>query len=321
MTAIGAAADDSVWCQFTGKINIFQRLHSFGSVGVILDAASAELPDLTAVEESLDHGVLSAGDFQSAIRFRIQLPAAEQRQAAIATIRAATGWINDPADWHINLTRRSGFWIAEVGALHYSRRLTQLRRQPWSTNPVLAAVLVRIAKITGGQIVHDPFCGTGTVLIAARQVAESIILSGTDHDARTLRMAGANLDGSRVHADLTEADAVPFPHPDGTVDRVVSNLPFGKQVGSHLLNTRLYPMVIKELARTLRPDGRAVLLTEDKRLLVNAVAGTPGLKISRERPLRYNGATPTAYTITRTRGTRRPRPGNPRSQPRADGQE
>jgi tRNA (guanine6-N2)-methyltransferase len=86
-----------------------------------------------------------------------------------------------------------------------------------------------------------------------------------------------------------------------SVDRVVANLPFGKQVGSHRDNQRLYPAVLAELDRVLTADGRAVLLTEDKRLLEASVQRRRGLKVVRQRLLKYNGATPTAYVLTRPR--------------------
>ncbi|MFI5728504.1 hypothetical protein ACIA49_00165 [Kribbella sp. NPDC051587] len=82
---------------------------------------------------------------------------------------------------------------------------------------------------------------------------------------------------------------------------MIANLPFGKRVGSHRDNQRLYPAALGEIARVLTNDGRAVLMTEDKRLLQDAVAGVRGLKIVRERLLRYGGATPTVYVLTRTR--------------------
>lgn len=121
-------------------------------------------------------------------------------------------------------------------------------------------------------------------------------------------MARANLDDHDARAVLSAADAIPFRHADGTVDRVVSNLPFGKQVGSHAGNTSLYPALVREVARTLHPSGRAVLLTEDKRLLVDTISRTPGVKIIRQRLLRYGGVTPTAYTIVRTRTSKRSQP-------------
>jgi SAM-dependent methyltransferase len=246
---------------------------------------------------------------RSPIGFRVDLSDPVRRHSIIDAIAAATGWINKPGDWDVNITQQDGRWVAEVGFLHYSRRIGKLRRQPWSTNPVLAAILCRIAKITSGQRVHDPFCGTGTLLIAAGQAAPGLSLSGTDIDADTLDLARANLSDYAVTARLGHTDAIPFPHPDDSLDRVVSNLPFGKQVGSHTTNLELYPALMAEIVRTLRPQGRAVLLTEDKRLLLDSVARTKGIKIIRERVLRYHGATPTVYTITRIRRSSRSSPG------------
>ncbi|HEY9290405.1 MAG TPA: methyltransferase [Microlunatus sp.] len=298
---ITIADDAAVQCRFRGKINSLRAISSYRSVGIVLDSVAVAVPDLTAVQMSLEQGVLSSPEIGAAVRFRVQLPGDRHRNTVIAAVREQTGWINDPTDWDINLRCRNGQWIAEIGYLHYSHRIGRLRRQPWSTNPVLAAILVRLAKIKSDQLVHDPFCGTGTLLIAARQANATIRLSGTDHDHRTLQLARANLRDRATPAALADADAIPFPAADGTIHRVLSNLPFGKQVGSHDANASLYPALISEIARTLQPSGRAVLLTEDKRLLVDAVARTPGVKIIRERLLRYGGATPTAYVISRTR--------------------
>ncbi len=102
-------------------------------------------------------------------------------------------------------------------------------------------------------------------------------------------------------AHLTQGKAEALPLPPGSVDRIVTNLPFGKQVGSHRANRTLYPAVLSEIDRVLAIDGRAVLLTEDKRLLREAIDHQKALKVIRQRLLRYNGATPTAYVLTRTR--------------------
>lgn len=306
-TTIADIADDGVRCHFTATINSLRTIRICRSVAIVLDQASSAVPELSSLHASLGGGVLSALAPRSPIRFRVGLTDARQRNAVITAIQDRTGWHNDPADWQINITRHGGLWIAEVGDLHYRHRFNRLRRQPWSTNPVLATVLTRIAKIKADQTVHDPFCGTGTILIAAHQAHPSARLTGTDNDQPTLELARANLHDNTTPAILTHADAVPFPHPDGAIDRVVSNLPFGKQVGNHAANTTLYPAIMREIARTLRPSGRAVVLTEDKRLLVHAVAKTPGVKIIDQRLLRYGGATPTAYTITPTRRSQRSR--------------
>ncbi|WP_432887073.1 TRM11 family SAM-dependent methyltransferase [Kribbella sp. CA-245084] len=180
--------------------------------------------------------------------------------------------------------------------LSWMRRFGRLERLPWSTNPVVAEVIVRLAKIRPGQHVLDPFCGTGTILLAVRRRAPAAHVIGTDHDPRALEIATAN--GCRR---LAQAKAEALPLQDRSIDRVVTNLPFGKQVGSHELNRTLYPAVLRELGRVLTVDGRAVLLTEDKRLLHNAIQRQRALKLVRQRLLKYNGATPTAYVLTRTR--------------------
>ncbi|WP_329005446.1 methyltransferase domain-containing protein [Kribbella sp. NBC_00709] len=184
---------------------------------------------------------------------------------------------------------------AEVAPLSWMRRFGRLERLPWSTNPVVAEVLVRLAKIRPGHRVLDPFCGTGTILLAVRRRAPTARVVGTDHDPHALEIATRN--GTQ---DLARAKADALPFKDRSVDRVVTNLPFGKQVGSHALNRTLYPAVLSELDRVLTPDGRAVLLTEDKRLLAQAIQRS-ALKLVRERLLKYNGATPTAYVLTRPR--------------------
>jgi tRNA (guanine6-N2)-methyltransferase len=104
---------------------------------------------------------------------------------------------------------------------------------------------------------------------------------------------------------LARADAAALPLTDRTVDRIVSNLPFGKRIGSHHGNTTLYPAFLRNAERLLTPTGRIVLLTEDKTLLRDTVQRTHGLKVIRELLLRSGGATPTAYVIERSRRPRR----------------
>jgi SAM-dependent methyltransferase len=318
LTTIGGAADllaedlrhigssrilqtdgDAVRCRIAGDLADLRAVGTYRSAAVQLGVDA--LPDLAALHRSRESGVLVPLASTKPIRFRVGCPDAARRRLVIDAVASRTAWENRPGSWDLNITRHRGGWVAEVGYLHSSRRFGGLARRPWSTHPVLAAVLVRMAKITDGHRVHDPCCGTGTLLIAADAAARSLRLSGSDIDPAGLAMARQNLRDRQLDAALRQADAIPFPHPDGSLDRVVSNLPFGKRVGSHGANTRLYPAVLQEIARTLRPNGRAVLLTEDKRLLVETVARTKGIKIIRERLLSYNGATPSAYVLVRKR--------------------
>jgi hypothetical protein len=59
----------------------------------------------------------------------------------------------------------------------------------------------------------------------------------------------------------------------------------------------------------LTGDGRAVLLTEDKRLLVDSIQRTRGLRVIKEATFETGGAHPTAYVVVRSRGQARRRHG------------
>jgi tRNA G10 N-methylase Trm11 len=222
-------------------------------------------------------------------------------------LRAALGelgWIEDGSDWSVNFVDGVDGWEAEIGPFHWSRRFGKFERLPWSTKPVVAEVLVRLAKLQPDDRVLDPFCGTGTLLAAAGSTGHPLTVLGSDIDPRAIAMARANLGSLKLSAHLTVVSAEQLEHADSSIDRVIANLPFGKLVGSHTGNTRLYPAALREIARVLQPTGRAALLTDDKRLFEAAVAGTKSLKIVRRRMLTYGGVTPTAYVLTRTR-TRR----------------
>lgn len=303
VTTVGRGA---VHCRIDGAVEELARCRLFYDVGVHLDAAIDSSDFLRPLVDSIEHGLLSALDPKDpvadpTVRFRVGTDSAEVRQDLVTRIERDLGWVNDPADYDVNLTDEGGPWAAQVGALHWTRRFGALERQPWSTTPIVAEVLVRLLKPTPGATVLDPTCGTATLLIAVDHHVSGCRLLGTDHDQATVAIALRNLDRQRVTAQVDHREATPFAAERQSVDRVIANLPFGKQVGSHATNRLLYPAVLNEISRTLTRAGRAVLLTEDKQLLVETVARTKGLKIIRDRLLRYRGATPTAYVLGRTR--------------------
>jgi tRNA (guanine6-N2)-methyltransferase len=193
--------------------------------------------------------------------------------------------------------------LGQVGPLYHSRRFPALRRVPASTNPVIAALLVQLLKARPGDVVYDPFCGAGTLLVEAAALDGDLVLLGSDISWTALTEATAN----RAAPLLFRADATRLPVPPDSVDRLVSNLPFGKRVGSHSANVKLYPAFIAELSRVLRADGRAVLLTDDKNLLRRSVQSTPGTRILREVQVATGSLElhPTAFVVERTRTARR----------------
>jgi tRNA (guanine6-N2)-methyltransferase len=282
-------------CRIDGPLGELYELRLFNSLAVLV-------PDVASVLRSAAAGAISAIQSDAPLRFRVAPDTPEPDLLRTALVNEL-GWVEDGSDWSVNFIGGPDGWEAEIGPFHWSRRFGRFERLPWSTKPVVAEVLVRLAKLQPGDRVLDPFCGTGTLLAAAAS-ADSLTVLGSDIDPRAIAMARSNLDGLKVSAHLTVASAEHLEQPDRSIDRVIANLPFGKLVGSHTGNTRLYPAALREIARVLQPTGRAALLTDDKRLFEAAVAGTKSLKIVRRRMLTYGGVTPTAYVLTRTRPRR-----------------
>ena len=224
------------------------------------------------------------------------------------TLASAFGWVNDPSDWDLNLERRGQILVAEIGPLHRPKRVEKgsLARLRTSTTPTLATVLVRMADLGPGQVLLDPCCGAGTILVEALVLEPSVRVVGVDLHAGALKAARSNMAGFHpdrwrlINADAGSLKGIVDP---GSADRVVANLPFGKQSGSHATNDALYRGVVAGVARALSSTGTAVLLTEDKRRLESAIGRVTELRMIRSRVLEVGGLHPSAYTVARRRST------------------
>jgi tRNA (guanine6-N2)-methyltransferase len=136
-----------------------------------------------------------------------------------------------------------------------------------SLRPSVAASLAWLTEPTAEDTVLDPFCGTGTVLIERAHLGRYRMLLGSDNDPVALRAAGENIGPRYKPLELHPWDATAIPLAAASVDKVVTNLPWGMRHGSHTENRRLYPQVIKEFRRLVRPGGLIVMLTAETPLM------------------------------------------------------
>lgn len=160
---------------------------------------------------------------------------------------------------------------------------------PASLRPTMAAALVRLADTRLEHVVLDPMCGAGTILAELLCLREDqwrrtrgegrgakgegeagvgLVLGG-DLDAEYLRSAAANL-RTLGQVRLECWDARQLPLEDASVDRIISNPPFGKQLSTPEEIGPLYQRALAEYNRVLRPGGLAVLLVADAPVLKEA---------------------------------------------------
>lgn len=146
---------------------------------------------------------------------------------------------------------------------------------PASLRPTMAAALIRLAGAGPGHIVLDPMCGAGTIMaeqieLSKQRRAGHVAVWGGDNEMTMLRATASNL--QRVGpALLAHWDVTRLPLATASVDRVVTNPPFGKQMASPDEIGPLYRAAVRECDRVLKPGGRAVFLVMEANALRDAV--------------------------------------------------
>ncbi|MDI9497148.1 MAG: methyltransferase [Bacillota bacterium] len=204
---------------------------------------------------------LSHGQVEGTFRLRFQHEGRLTRVAPETMARAerivaeATGARPDRVNpdtefWYI--TRRSG-------AAWYGRRLARQRRTerdlaPGELRPELAWLLVALARPRAGEVLLDPFAGSGAIGRAAADFAfKRMYLS--DMDAARVDSWPQEARFVGMVADARRLEAIP----DGSVDAIVTDPPWGLYEAIDVAG--LYRDFVAEAGRVLRDRGRLILLS------------------------------------------------------------
>jgi len=192
--------------------------------------------------------------------------------------------VRPPADglsWRITVVDDRATVALRIPARPLHRRSYKAASVPGTLHPPLAAAMLRVAEMGAGHVLLDPCCGAGTLPIEAAGVGARVI--GSDADPAAVAASVAN--GRDAAVSWSVADAGALPLRDGTVDRVVVNPPWARQViacGELAANpNRLW----REARRVLAPGGRIVALLPDPR-------PPAGLVVERAIPVSLFGAHP-----------------------------
>jgi tRNA (guanine10-N2)-dimethyltransferase len=123
--------------------------------------------------------------------------------------------------------------------------------------PRMARTLVNLALAREGEILLDPFCGTGGILIEAELLSMHAI--GSDFDPQMVQGSTRNLQ----NASVMTADATQLPFSDHSIDTIVTDFPYGQSVCILKADTmdQLYAASLEEIRRVLKPGRRAVVVT------------------------------------------------------------
>jgi tRNA (guanine10-N2)-dimethyltransferase len=123
--------------------------------------------------------------------------------------------------------------------------------------PRMARTLINLTCSHKGDLVLDPFSGTGGILIEAGLLGMQTL--GTDFDPVMVRGSLQNI----AQADLMVSDATHLPFKNQVMDAVVTDFPYGQSVCIKKTDSmeNLYTDSLEEIHRVLKAGNRAVVVT------------------------------------------------------------
>lgn len=174
-----------------------------------------------------------------------------------------------------------GLRLSDRTMRHRHKKKVEL---PASLRPSIAAAMVFLTQPEAGDVFMDPMCGSGTVLLERHYFGPSKEILGGDLGQERVNACRQNMpktkkDRQKGKISVRQWDARHLPLDEGTVDKVASNLPFGKQLGSPQELEELYNAVFSELQRVVKPGGRIVLFSSEFELVKKCMRDQSKLQI------------------------------------------
>mmetsp|Transcript_30033 Transcript_30033/g.39513 ORF Transcript_30033/g.39513 Transcript_30033/m.39513 type:complete len:465 (+) Transcript_30033:26-1420(+) len=173
--------------------------------------------------------------------------------------------------------------------------------------PSTAHVLTLLAEVQPGDVVLDTMCGVGTIPVEVAVMHPSAYSLGGEIEMKCVPEIQSNLRSfaqhptwaRRIGGDGCLWDASNLPLRDHTIDCIIVDMPFGVACGSTKKNKKMYPRIFKNFARILRPNGRAVLLVYQSKLVLSLIDN--GLWHKKVLyPVNIGGLVVTVFVLQRT---------------------
>ena len=182
-----------------------------------------------------------------------------------------------------------GYISIKLSANDMAQRPYKQAHIPASLKPTLAYSMVRLSRPHPEDIFLDAMCGAGTILLERAFIKRYRYLIGGDVSTEALDATVTNFGRQHQPRQFFHWDAQNLPLGSNTVDKIVSNLPFGETIGEVSELTRLYRQCLTEYERVLRPRGRMVLLTSQNTLLEDALKQRRSLSVTQKLTVDVRG--------------------------------
>jgi len=192
--------------------------------------------------------------------------------------------------------------IDTTGDMALHKRGCRVFDHPAALRPTIAYAMIKIANVKEGEILLDPFCGGGTILIEAARLYRKLKIFGLDVFAENIKGAYLNAISAGV------AEKIAFIIGDATkldkifninVDKIICNPPYGiRQLRGERRKEipRLYDKFLLSASKILANNGLICIITPKKKTIKLAIEKSE-LQICHEREIYHGGLKAHIFTL------------------------
>lgn len=137
---------------------------------------------------------------------------------------------------------------------------------PGSLRPTIAASLVYLSQPDRNDIVFDPFCGAGTILIERALAGPHRLLIGSDIAENALTATRKNFGKQHQPWELYHWDSTHTDLPANSIEKIITNPPWDIKIKAQ---PDLIPNFLKEADRIIKPAGLIIFITNQPNSIIN----------------------------------------------------
>ncbi len=203
----------------------------------------------------------------------------------------------------VRKTKDGNAWetLVRISPRPQATRAWRVCNREGALNAPVAYAMNALTEPTADDVYLNIGCGSGTLLIERMALGDVESIVGYDEDTVALECAGKNIEAAGYSEIIKrrQGDITDLPLSAKSVDVITADLPFGQLVGSHDDNLTLYPKILKEAARLLKPNGRFVLISHEVRLLDSLLEDSANWKIDQNLRISVGGMHPRIWVLSR----------------------
>ncbi|RAV14188.1 methyltransferase [Paenibacillus contaminans] len=206
-------------------------------------------------------------------------------------------------EFRLDIEDSRGLFSLKLTHASYRFRRKDRRFSAASLLPTVAHAMVWLSTPVEEDVFIDPCCGSGTILWERLSYPFTYI-GGGDIEHQALNVAKENLKDTL--AEVTHWDARQLAFADASIDKVVTNLPFGRQISYGKETNEINRAILIEITRVMKIQGKAIILTENWDEILQ-VAASLHLRLINAFPLSLKGLHPTIYVFERVKHNNKPK--------------